>query len=419
LSFRKIPPSWRDFLFLGMSQDYQYYNSLFKNLQLPLAWCDLDLLAKNCAAIAARLHANTAATPKSIRIASKSIRCTFVLDYILKSSPVYKGLMCFSGREALFLSDQGFDDLLLGYPIVNREEIFDVCVGTRNGKKIYLMVDCEQHLQLIDSIAREVGIVQPLCIDIDMSTDFPGIHFGVMRSPLTSVRKAKELIDTFGRYRHIRLAGVMGYEAQVAGLGEKNPANGIKNYLIPLLKKKSILDYSQRRREIVEYISSKGCRLDFVNAGGTGSIESSNEESWVTEITAGSGFFSPALFDYYHSFRHLPSAGFAVQIVRKPKPGYYTCLGGGYIASGTVGADKQPKPYLPEGVKLTANEGTGEVQTPVEYKDSENLDIGDTVLFRHSKAGELCERFNELHIVSAGTIVDKVPTYRGQGQCFL
>ena len=394
---------------------YSYYNSLFKNLQLPLAYCDLDLLDKNIQAIAQR----AGGTSKTIRVASKSVRCTYVLKRILDSNPVYQGIMCYTGREALFLSEQGFDNLLLGYPIVHKAEIKDICLATKNGKKIILMVDCEEHLKQIDAIAAQLGVVQPLCIDMDMSTDFPGLHFGVLRSPITTVQKGKDLADSFNKYSNISLTAVMGYEAQVAGLGEKNPANGIKNYVIPFLKKKSIEDYSKRREEIVAYIKSKNPSLEIVNAGGTGSIESSKAEEWVTEITVGSGFFSPALFDYYKDFKHLPAAGFAVQIVRKPKPGFYTCLGGGYIASGATGPDKQPKPYLPEGVELTVNEGTGEVQTPFEYKGTDPIDIGDAILFRHSKAGELCERFNELHLISGGKIIEKVPTYRGQGQCFL
>lgn len=409
LSFRE------DFLFLGMSNpSYQYYNQLFKDLQLPIAFCDTDLLDKNCQEIAQRAEGN-----KTIRIASKSVRCTAILKRILHSNPIYKGIMCYTGREALFLSEQGFDDLLLGYPIVNRNEIFDICTATKNGKKIILMVDSNTHLKLIDEIAKQVGVVQPLCIDIDMSSDFPGLHFGVLRSPLTTVNAAKRLIDHFEEHGNISLTAIMGYEAQVAGLGENNPANGVKNYIIPLLKKKSVSDYSKRRQEIVAYATSKNHPLEIVNAGGTGSIESSKQEEWVTEITVGSGFYSPVLFDYYNDFKHHPAAGFAVQIVRKPKTDFYTCLGGGYIASGTTGIDKQPKPYLPDGIKLTTNEGTGEVQTPVEYEGNEKIDIGDTILFRHSKAGELCERFNELHLISDGKIIEKVPTYRGQGKCFL
>lgn len=393
---------------------YSYYNNLFKSLTLPIAYCDLDLLDKNCADIAKRADQN-----KTIRIASKSLRNVTIIKRILNSNAIYKGIMCYSGSEALFLIEQGLDDLLLGYPTVNKEEIAGICNATLAGKKIILMVDCEEHLKIIQDIAQQIGVQQPVCIDIDMSTDLPGLHFGVLRSPLTSISKAKKLVDNFSKYPNIALTGVMGYEAQIAGLGEKNPANGFKNYIIPFLKKISNADYSKRREAIVKYIQSKGHKLSIVNAGGTGSIESSFKENWVTEVTVGSGFYSPALFDYYENFQHQPAVGFAVQIVRKPKENYYTCMGGGYIASGTIGIDKQPKPYLPKGIELTENEGTGEVQTPFKYMGKEKINIGDTILFRHSKAGELCERFNELLLISNGKITEKAPTYRGLGKCFL
>ncbi|MCB0840922.1 MAG: amino acid deaminase/aldolase, partial [Bacteroidetes bacterium] len=128
---------------------------------------------------------------------------------------------------------------------------------------------------------------------------------------------------------------------------------------------------------------------------------------------------SPGLFDYYKHFQHLPAMGFALEITRIPQPGIFTCAGGGYIASGTTENIKAPKPYLPEGIKLLPNEGAGEVQTPVKYKGEEKLKIGDPIFFRHSKAGELCERFQTLYLVSKGEIVDQVETYRGAGQCFL
>ena len=38
---------------------------------------------------------------------------------------------------------------------------------------------------------------------------------------------------------------------------------------------------------------------------------------------------------------------------------------------------------------------------------------------RHAKAGELCERFDVLHLVEGDAIVDTVPTYRGEGKAFL
>ena len=64
------------------------------------------------------------------------------------------------------------------------------------------------------------------------------------------------------------------------------------------------------------------------------------------------------------------------------------------------------------------NEGAGEVQTPLRHPASVALKIGEPMLFRHAKAGELCERFNELLLITGGRVVDQVTTYRGDGKCF-
>ena len=94
-------------------------------------------------------------------------------------------------------------------------------------------------------------------------------------------------------------------------------------------------------------------------------------------------------------------------------------LGGGWIASGEASPSRQPLPWLPGGLRLIGTEGAGEVQTPVVGPAAAGLRIGDRVWFRHAKAGELCEHVNELHLVDGESIVDTVPTYRGEGKLFL
>ncbi len=96
-----------------------------------------------------------------------------------------------------------------------------------------------------------------------------------------------------------------------------------------------------------------------------------------------------------------------------------TLLGGGYPASGAAGADRLPEPHLPAGLRLDATEGAGEVQTPVIGAAAASLRVGQNVYLRHAKAGELCERFNSLYLLSGGEIADEVPTYRGEGRCEL
>ncbi|WP_090982572.1 amino acid deaminase/aldolase [Paenibacillus sp. CF384] len=398
-----------------MKDTYAYYKTAFAGLPMPFAFVDLDRLDRNIAAIA------QAAGHKKVRIASKSIRCPEIMRRILASSPVYQGIMCYTADEAAMLIREGFDDLLLGYPQWQPDRIAELVRSVGEGRSITFMVDCAEHVQHLERIAAEQGIVVPLCLDVDMSADYPGLHFGVWRSPLASWEQVRPVAELIIASPWLKLDGIMGYEAQIAGLGDQVPGKPLKNSVIRWLKKRSIAEVAKRRREVVEGLEAIGAseELRFVNAGGTGSMDSSRLEACVTEITAGSGFYSPGLFDAYSGFRYEPAAGYAVEIVRRPRPDIVTCMGGGYTASGAVGIEKQAQVYLPEGLELLPLEGAGEVQTPLRVKRGLSLSLGDPVFFRHAKAGELCERFLQLVAVSNGQVVGEYVTYRGMGACFV
>lgn len=396
-----------------MRANYDYYKAAFEGVEMPFAFVDLDLFDKNIKDIVQRVG------DKTIRIATKSLRCTTLIQRILDASPQFKGLMCFTAAEAVWLAKQGFDDLLVAYPTVHPKAIQAVFEQLQLGKKIYLMADKLEHLERISQLAEGLQITVPICMDIDMSSRYPGLHFGVHRSTINCLSKAKLFVEATQQYRTIKLCGIMGYEAQIAGLGNNVKGQGIKNTLIRFLQKKSMREVAVRRQEIVAWTQNRIGPLDFVNGGGTGSVDQTVLESSLTEVTVGSGFYSPTLFDNYQQFCYAPAAAYAIEIVRQPTDHIYTCLGGGYVASGALGRDKLPIVHLPFGAKLTENEMAGEVQTPIQYKGSMDLQLGDPIFMRHAKAGELCERFNELLLLHKGKRLSGVPTYRGEGQCFL
>jgi len=184
------------------------------------------------------------------------------------------------------------------------------------------------------------------------------------------------------------------------------------------MQRRSAAELAGRRAAVVAAIR-EFAELEIVNGGGTGSLELTGAEDAVTEIAGGSGFYAPTLFDSYSRFSLTPAAGFALSVVRKPAPGIATALGGGYLASGSGDAARLPSPWLPAGLELDHEEGAGEVQTPLSGAPAADLAVGDRVYMRHAKAGELCERFDALHLVEGGEIVDVVPTYRGEGKTFL
>ncbi len=396
--------------------DYAAYRRLFQGQAMPFAYVDLDALDENIRQVARR------AAGKRVRLASKSVRSVAILRRILASDLCFQGIMCLTAREAIYLTEQGFDDVLIGYPTWNADELAAVAQATRAGAQITLMLDSVAHVEQIAAVAARAGVRLPVCLDIDMSLDLPGLHFGVWRSSLRTVEQARPVVERIAASPHVWLDGVMGYEAQIAGVGDNFRGQWLKNQMVRLLKRRSVGDVATRRAALVALAQSAATPerpLRFVNGGGTGSMATTRAEAAVTEITVGSAFYGPALFDNYTSFRYLPAAGFAIEIVRQPRQTIYTCLGGGYIASGASGPEKQPEPYLPVGARLDGLEGGGEAQTPIYYAGNETLNLGDPIFLRHSKAGELCERFTRLLLASQGAIVGEASTYRGDGQCFL
>ena len=394
-----------------MESRYNRYKTILKNERLPLAYVDLDMFDENIQAILKR------SGTKKIRIASKSIRCVALMQRILDFNSQFQGIMCYSAEEAVWLSQQGFDDLLIAYPTVQESSIRAVAEEVKKGKHIYLMTDLAEHLNMLQTVAAKSDVVLPVALDLDMSSRWSLLHFGVHRSSVWNKETLHKYLEALKSCPNLKLCATMGYEAQIAGVGNRVPGKSLMNSIISGLQQNSKKELAKRRKELVEILQKECPELSIVNGGGTGSLESTAEEDWVTELTAGSGFYAPALFDNYDHFRHLPAAGFALEVVRHPQQNIYTCLGGGYVASGAVGKEKAPAPYLPEGMKLTPNEMAGEVQTPIQYKGS--LEIGDPVFFRHSKAGELCEHFEELCLIKDGRILGKSKTYRGEGRCFL
>ena len=391
---------------------WAYYRDALRGRKLPLAFCDLELFDRNARALVER------AGGVPLRVASKSVRCRALLERVLRTKG-WRGVLCYSAAEAAWLSEQGLDDLLVAYPTVEESDVAAVCAQVAAGARIVLMVDDPEQVARLGPMAAAHGVVLPLCLDVDMSSDFPGVHFGVRRSPVRDVAGARRVARAIGEHSSLRLEAVMGYEAQIAGLPDAIPGKAPLNAAIRALKRRSIREVRERRGAIVSALRADGHAIAVVNGGGTGSIESTRDDTCVTEIAAGSGLFAPALFDDYAGFRHLPAVGFALPVARRPAPRIVTCLGGGYIASGAAGRDRLPVPYLPEGGHLLGAEGAGEVQTPVRFPPSVHLAIADPVFFRHAKAGELCERFDALVLVEGGRAAGEAKTYRGEGRTFL
>jgi D-serine deaminase-like pyridoxal phosphate-dependent protein len=386
-------------------------------LEAPFACVDLVAFWANAAELARR------AQPKPVRLASKSVRCRRLQAAVLEREPAFRGTLSFTLPEALWLAGHGFDDLLVAYPTVDRVALAELgrLRAERPEARVTVMVDSRPHLDLIYAAARGTAEAPiRVCVEVDLALRALGgrLHFGARRSPLRTPEEVAALAREIVARPGLELVGLMGYEAQLAGIPDHPPGRRALGLAIRTLKRISARELARRRAAVVAAVREIA-PLELVNGGGTGSLEQTASEAAVTEVTAGSGLYGPGLFDGYAGFRPRPAALFALPVVRRPSERVATALGGGYLASGSGDRDRLPRPHLPRGLRLDPREGAGEVQTPLFGAPAASLEVGDRVWFRHAKAGELCERFNSLYLIEGERVVDEVPTYRDEGQCFL
>ncbi|MGN6253572.1 MAG: amino acid deaminase/aldolase [Solirubrobacterales bacterium] len=397
-------------------QSHERYERVFAEVEAPFAFVDLEAMWANAEEMLGR------AAGKPVRVASKSIRCRALLEAILGRDERFRGLMTFTLPETLWLAELGFENLLLAYPTVDAgalEELALRSAANPEGAPI-VMVDCVEHLEMIEAVLGKGAPPVRVCIDVDASWWWLGgrVKVGPKRSPVRTVEQVVTLAREIEKRPQIELDALMAYEGQIAGVGDRPPGERRRAAAIRFMQRRSAAELAERRAAIVSALS-EFVELEIVNGGGTGSLDLTAAEEAVTEVTAGSGFYAPALFDHYSRFRLAPASGFALPVVRKPSPRTATALGGGYLASGAGDGARLPLPWLPAGLELDGDEGAGEVQTPLLGPAAAALEVGDRVYFRHAKAGELCERFDTLYLVEGDAIVDEVPTYRGEGKAFL
>lgn len=398
------------------SQSHDRYERIFAELEAPFAFVDLDAMWANADAMLER------AGGKPIRVATKSIRCRVLLEAILRHDQGFAGLMTYTLPETLWLAEQGFEDLLLAYPTADAGALGELAlrsVASPEGAPV-VSIDCVEHLDAIESVLGAGAAPVRVCVDVDAGwRALRGrVKVGPKRSPVHTVEQAVALAREIEARPQIELVALMAYEGQIAGVPDQPPGRRLRGAAIRFMQRRSAAELAERRAAIVAAVGEFS-DLEIVNGGGTGSLELTAAEAAVTEVTAGSGFYAPALFDHYSRFSLTPAAGFALPIVRKPSPRVATALGGGYLASGSGDQARLPATWLPPGLSLDPEEGAGEVQTPLLGEAAADLAIGDRAYLRHAKAGELCERFETLHLVEGEEIVDAVPTYRGEGQAFL
>src|SRR5471032_633668 len=113
------------------------------DLEAPFAVVDLAAMWANAGDLIRR------ATPKPIRLASKSLRCRALQERVL-ARPGFAGTLAFTLPEALWLAECGFEDLVVAYPTSDREALRSLARLSEHWPqaRMAVMVDGVAHLDL-------------------------------------------------------------------------------------------------------------------------------------------------------------------------------------------------------------------------------------------------------------------------------
>ncbi len=374
------------------------------------------------------------ASGKTLRVATKSLRVPDLFTLISRElSDVQTGFMTFNAEETHFLYGQGFRNFLLAYPCMEtgslaqaltilRQEDAGLWQNSQQPWKkfpgVQFTVSQVEHLDALRAAASHLDFATsqyfkiPIVLDLDMAYRIFGQTFGVRRSGLRNYEDLEPLLEQIQKGPFL-LSGILAYEAQIAGLPDWN-------VFLRFFKKISMRDVLKRRAKLrEESLASVDNRNIFFNGGGSGSILESMKDPNIDEITVGSGFLMPHLFDYYENLAELalrPAQYFSLRVTRKPKAKIVVCQSGGFIASGQVGEEKAPRVAFPPDYRQLRNEGFGEVQTPL--KGEGDLNIGDLVFCRPAKSGESLDCFTEVLLVDGAAELKRAVTYRGSAKSF-
>src|SRR5699024_8111849 len=157
----------------------------------------------------------------------------------------FTGVMAYSLAEAIWLAEDGVEDVLVAYPSVDTAALVRLARSPLARERVTLMVDDVSQVALIERAF--------------IRADWP-------EGPRLQVR------------------GVMFYEAQVAGM----PEAGLKGPVIRLVKALSLQELAGRRPAVVTALEERLGRQLLVNGGGSGSVQQTATDPTITEITAGS-----------------------------------------------------------------------------------------------------------------------------------
>jgi D-serine deaminase-like pyridoxal phosphate-dependent protein len=267
----------------------------------PRLIVDLDAVDHNLAQVQATLGS------KALRLVEKSLPCAPLLDHLMTRSGSRR-LMSFH-LPFLRADAENFPDaeLMLGkpMPIAAAAGFYDaVPAGFDPANQLHWLIDTEARLAEYLALAEARGLRLQIVLELNI-----GLHRGGFLAGAALDRVLQQIAE---HPQHLRLSGLMGYDAHVG--------------LLPRLlgrPQTQLRDAMARYRAALDQVRAHpGLTAQplILNSGGSPSLAYHGDEALSTELAVGSALLQPSGFDRPGLAAHRPAVFIATPVLKTVDP---------------------------------------------------------------------------------------------------
>jgi D-serine deaminase-like pyridoxal phosphate-dependent protein len=312
-------------------------------LDTPVLVVDLDRLESNIAHIARACSDNGVAW----RPHFKGHKTLEIARMQLAAGAI--GITCAKLGEAEVLAAGGITDILIANQIVGAAKIARLMALKAD---VIVSVDSEANAAELAEAAKAAGKVQTVVIEVDIGMNRAGVEPGAA---------VLALADIIARHPPLKLAGVMGWEAQTTAIAD------------PAQKARAVAGAIALLTGSAAQCRAAGHDMSIVSCGGTGTLLYCVKQPGVTEVQVGGGIFCDEHYRTHYNV-DLPCAlTILATVISRPTP-TRVILDAGKKAMSGDSALPRPLGIASRAIKLSAEHAAIELQAP-----SQRPQVGETV----------------------------------------
>ncbi len=264
------------------------------------------------------------------------------------------------------------------------------------GRQLQWLIDSPERLQQYLQLARQLGVTMGVNFEIDV---------GLRRGGLTEPEQLSAALQVIAANpRHLRMRGLMGYEAHLTGMQASLQHPAVQAVLAAY-------------RGFVQRLQQAGLDPAALTLNGAGShtLKIYERDHTMNDLAAGSGVVMPTDFDTHHLAAHEPAVFIATPILKRYTGNPFTdqapenmrrlyYIYGGYWKARMVSPDL---------VGDTIYQSTN--QSPIATSQKIDLQVDDYMFLRPTQSEFVLLQFGDLLAVADGQLTGRWPVFHQTG----